>query len=301
MKRRPPLRRNTVPTPAVTAATTTVDTGIVEARSEWADARSRFLGNKAAVFGLCILAIVLVFAVFGQLIAGWTQAGEAQSGVGRGGAFGRDLIAQSAQGIRMSLTVGILGTLIAVVVGTLWGTMAGYNGGRTDRVMMRIVEVLMSIPFALLLILALVILGWPTLVLVIGIGLISWFDLARAVRAQTVLIKNNEFVEAAIATGVSDRMILKRHIIPNLLGVVIVYASLLVPTIIVLEGFIGFLGLGAEAPNASLGAVISAGTGQIQSGAWWPLVLPLSCFVATISAFYLIGDGLRDALDPEGR
>ena len=289
----------------------------VKGRSLWADARMRFLRNKAATLSLAMLAFVATFALFGSLIAQWERdfvdftliGSNAYKGVpslATGHYFGtdnngRDLYARVVQGTGISLMVGMVGAMVAVVVGTLYGATAGYFGGRLDGVMMRIVDVLMSIPFMFVLILMLVIFGRSITMLFIGIGLISWLDMARIARGQTLTIKNKEFVEVAVATGVHPVKIILRHIVPNLLGIVIVYATLLVPNMIIFESFISFLGLGVQEPNTSLGALINEGAGSMQYGTLWQIGFPLSFFVVTIFAFFFVGDGLRDALDPKDR
>ncbi len=289
----------------------------VAGRSLWADARIRFFKNKAAVASLFILAFVFAFAMFGQMISPWSNE-EVDWGllgsVSELGApslenghyfgvdeLGRDMFARTAQGTQISLMVGIVGAFISVVVGTLYGATAGYLGGRVDSVMMRIVDVMMSIPYMFVLILLLVVFGRSVFMLFVGIGLISWLDMARIARGQTLSIKNKEFIEAAIATGVSTPTIIRRHIIPNLLGVVIVYATLLVPSMIIFESFISFLGLGVQEPATSWGALISAGASQMRYGVPWQLGFPLFFFVITLFAFFFVGDGLRDALDPKDR
>lgn len=289
----------------------------VKGRSLWADARTRFFRNKAAVVSLIILAFVGAFALFGGLIAQFERdmidftliGANAQQGVPSfetGHYFGtdssgRDLFARVVQGTGISLMVGIVGALVAVVVGTLYGATAGYYGGRVDGIMMRIVDVLMSIPFMFVLILMLVIFGRSIFMLFLGIGLISWLDMARIARGQTLTIKNKEFVEVAHAIGVSPLKIILRHIVPNLLGIVVVYATLLVPSMIIFESFISFLGLGVQEPNTSLGALISEGADNMAYGVLWQLFFPLLFFVLTIFAFFFVGDGLRDALDPKDR
>ncbi|MEJ6397524.1 ABC transporter permease subunit [Yoonia sp. 208BN28-4] len=289
----------------------------VQGRSLWADARTRFMRNKAAVVSLVVLALIGAFALFGQFIAQHERdfvnfslmGANAYKGVPSietGHYFGtdssgRDLFARVVQGTGISLMVGIVGSLVAVVVGTLYGATAGYYGGRIDNIMMRIVDVLMSIPFMFVLILMLVIFGRSIFMLFLGIGLISWLDMARIARGQTLTIKNKEFVEVAHAIGVSPMRIVLRHIIPNLLGIVIVYATLLVPTLIIYESFISFLGLGVQEPNTSLGALISEGAANMSYGVLWQLFFPLLFFVLTIFAFFFVGDGLRDAFDPKDR
>lgn len=289
----------------------------VKGRSLWEDARRRFLSNKAATVSLFVLALIVIFSFTGQYLTSWSNeeidwgilgmiAEKGAPSIESGHYFGaddlgRDLYARVVQGTRISLMVGVIGALIAVVVGTLYGAIAGYVGGRTDQIMMRLVDILMSIPYMFVLILLLVVFGRSIFMLFVGIGLISWLDMSRIVRGQTLTIKNKEFVEAAQATGVSSFRIILRHIIPNLLGVVAVYATLLVPGMILTESFISFLGLGVQEPNTSWGALISEGAGTIQYGTSWQLIFPLIFFVVTLFSFFFIGDGLRDALDPKDR
>ena len=286
-------------------------------RSLWQDARARFFRNRAAVASLAALGLVAAFAVFGDLVTPWTNEQIDWSMLGsvaEKGApslanahyfgvdeVGRDLFARTVQGTRISLAVGIVGALISVAVGTLYGATAGYFGGRVDGAMMRVVDVLMAIPYMFVLILLMVVFSRSILMLFVGIGLISWLDMARISRGQTLSIRNREFVEAAVAIGVRPRRIIIRHIVPNLLGVVIVYATLLVPSMIIYESFISFLGLGVQEPATSWGALIASGAGQMQYGTLWQLLFPLFFFVVTLFSFFFLGDGLRDALDPKDR
>ncbi|WCR12181.1 ABC transporter permease subunit [Paracoccus stylophorae] len=289
----------------------------VKGRSPWADARKRFLRNKAAMAGMVILVLVALFALFGDQLAVWSNedldfnvmgqvATMGQPSIQNGHYFGtddlgRDLFARTVQGTQISLMVGIVGATIAVIVGTLYGATAGYVGGRTDQVMMRAVDILMSIPYMFVLILLLVMFGRSIAMLFLGIGLISWLDMSRIVRGQTLSLKNREFIEAARATGVPAWKIILRHIVPNLLGVVAVYATLLVPLMILTESFISFLGLGVQEPLTSWGALISEGAGTMNYGTLWQLAFPLFFFVITLFGFFFVGDGLRDALDPKDR
>ncbi len=286
-------------------------------RSLWQDARDRFLRNHAAVASLAVLVLLLLFVLFGGVFAAWSNEEIDWSMLGnvaqQGGPsfanghyfgvdeLGRDLFARTVQGTGVSLMVGVLGALVSMVVGTLYGAVAGYLGGAVDNMMMRIVDVLMAIPYMFVLIVFMVVFGRSILMLFVGIGLISWLDMARIARGQTLSIKNRDFVEAAVAIGVGPGRIILRHIIPNLLGVVVVYATLLVPSMIIYESFISFLGLGVQEPDTSLGALISAGAGQMQYGTLWQLLFPLFFFVVTLFAFFFVGDGLRDALDPKDR
>ncbi|MGZ2257967.1 ABC transporter permease subunit [Roseobacter sp. A03A-229] len=289
----------------------------IKGRSLWADARARFFRNRAAVAGLIVLILVAAFALIGPFISPWNNEDidwNVLGNVAEGGrpsletghwfgtdALGRDLFARTVQGTQISLLVGIVGALISVVVGTLYGAIAGYFGGRIDNVMMRIVDVLMSIPYMFVLILLLVVFGRSLLMLFIGIGLISWLDMARIARGQTLTLKGRAYIEAAIATGVRPFTIILRHIIPNLLGVVVVYATLLVPSMIIYESFISFLGLGVQEPLTSWGALINDGAAEMTNGTLWMLLAPLFFFVITLFGFFFVGDGLRDALDPKDR
>jgi oligopeptide transport system permease protein len=289
----------------------------VQGRSLWRDARTRFMRNRAAVCSVIALVLVTVFALIGPFITPWTHedidwavlgnvATMGQPAFENGHYFGtdelgRDLFARTVQGTQISLAVGIIGAFIAVIVGTLYGSISGYLGGRVDSVMMRLVDVLMSIPYMFVLILMLVVFGKSIIMLFIGIGLLSWLEMSRIVRGQTLSLKNKEFVEAAIAIGVRPTRIILRHIIPNLLGIVVVYATLLVPNMIIYESFISFLGLGVQEPLTSLGALISAGASQMQYGTLWQIGFPLAFFIVILFSLFFIGDGLRDALDPKDR
>ena len=289
----------------------------VKGRSLWADARTRFLRNKAAMVSLVVLALVALFAFFGHHLSpydnetiDWDVLGNVKE-LGRpslenGHYFGfdesgRDLYNRVVQGTRISLMVGVVGALIAVIVGTTYGAVAGFVGGRVDNAMMRFVDIAMSIPYMFVLILLLVVFGRSIGMLFVGIGLTAWLDMSRIVRGQTLSIKNKEFIEAAVATGVPWFTIIRRHVVPNLLGVVVVYATLLVPQMILTESFISFLGLGVQEPLTSWGALISEGTSTMGYGTLWQLFFPLGFFVISIFAFFFIGDGLRDALDPKDR
>jgi oligopeptide transport system permease protein len=289
----------------------------IKGRSLWQDAGARFVRNRAALVSLIVLVAVVVFTFVGPFIAVWSiekidwgimgmVAQKGQPSIANGHYFGvdevgRDLYSRVIQGTQISLAVGILGSAVAVIVGTLYGAIAGYFGGRLDSAMMRFVDIIYSIPFLFILILMLIMFGRSFVVLFMGIGLISWLGMSRVVRGQTLTLKNREFVEAAIATGVKPLAVVFRHIVPNLLGIVVVYATLLIPEIILLESFISFLGLGIQEPNTSLGALISDGAQTMQYGELWQLGFPLAFFVVILFSFFFAGDGLRDALDPKDR
>ena len=289
----------------------------VKGRSPWADARRRFRRNKAAMVSLIVLVLVAFFAIFGNTLAVWSNEEMDFNVIGQAAQLGapslenghyfgtddlgRDLFSRTVQGTHVSLMVGLIGAAIAVIVGTLYGATAGYVGRRTDAVMMRIVDILLAIPYMFVLILLLVVFGRSLSMLFLGIGLISWLEMSRIVRGQTLSLKNREFIEAARATGVPAWKIILRHIVPNLLGVVAVYATLLVPLMILSESFISFLGLGVQEPLTSWGALISEGAATMSYGTLWQLVFPLFFFCITLFAFFFVGDGLRDALDPKDR
>jgi oligopeptide transport system permease protein len=213
---------------------------------------------------------------------------------------GRDLLARIFLGIKISFAVGILATAVALVIGVSYGAVAGYVGGRTDALMMRIVDVLYALPFIFFVIMLVVFFGRNFALMFIAVGAIEWLDMARIVRGQTLSIRRQEYVAAAEALGVSTIDILRRHVIPNTLGTVVVYMTLLIPKVILLESFLSFLGLGVQEPMTSLGVLIAEGARGIQ-GAASLLMFPAAALIAMLSALNFIGDGLRDALDPRDR
>src|SRR5215217_2412025 len=284
-------------------------------RSLWLDAGRRFMRNRAAMVSLIVLLSVVLFTIVGPFLARWSIEKIDWPVVGSvlakgypsfetGHYFGtdevgRDLYSRVIQGTQVSLLVGLIGSGISVVVVTIYGAIAGYVGGRVDSLMMRFVDIIYSIPYMFILILLLIVFGRSFVMLFVGIGLISWLGMARVVRGLT--LKNREFVEAAVATGSKPMAVIFRHIVPNLLGIVAVYATLLIPEMILLESFISFLGLGVQEPNTSLGALISEGARTMQYGTIWQLAFPLAFFITILFTFFFVGDGLRDALDPKDR
>ena len=213
---------------------------------------------------------------------------------------GRDLLTRTLIAGRVSLAIGVLATLVALVIGVGYGAIAGYLGGRADMIMMRIVDVLYALPFIFFVILLVVFFGRNFILMFLAVGAIEWLDMARIVRGQTLSIRRREYVQAAEALGVGPGGILARHVVPNLLGPVVVYVTLLVPKVILLESLLSFLGLGVQEPMTSWGVLIAEGSRNIQ-GATWLLIFPAAFLVSTLFALNFIGDGLRDALDPRDR
>nr|WP_086938024.1 oligopeptide ABC transporter permease OppC [Thaumasiovibrio occultus] len=285
----------------------------VEGRSLWQDARIRFMRNKAAMTSLFILALVTLLVTFGPMLSPYTFDELDFANMGAAPSLsndtshwfgtdplGRDLFVRTLMGGRISLMVGVLGALVAVVMGTLYGATSGFLGGRVDRIMMRILEILYSIPFMFMVIVLVTIFGRNIMLIFVAIGAISWLDMARIVRGQTLSLRNKEFIEAAHVCGVSRWNIIVRHIVPNVLGIVAVYSTLLVPSMILTESFLSFLGLGVQEPMTSWGALLKDGA-DIMQGAIWMLIFPAIFMVTTLFCFNYVGDGLRDALDPKDR
>ena len=283
----------------------------LEGRSLWQDAKRRFFRNKAAVASLIMLACIILFISFAPLFfpftyedTDWNMMSAAPTAEGMHyfgtDASGRDLLVRVAMGGRISLLVGIAGALISVIIGTIYGAISGYFGGKVDMVMMRFLEILNSFPFMFFVILLVTFFGQNILLIFVAIGAIAWLGLARIVRGQTLSLKNKEFVEAAIVCGVPRRQIIFKHIIPNVLGLVAVYASLEVPHLILFESFLSFLGLGTQEPMSSWGALLSDGAAQMEVSPWL-LAFPAFFLCLTLFCFNFIGDGLRDALDPKDR
>lgn len=281
----------------------------IEGRSLWQDARNRFMRNKAAMVSLVILVLITVAVIIAPLLSQYTfddtdwyamhVAPSAEHLFGTD-SLGRDLFVRTLMGGQISLMVGVLGALVAVVIGTVYGATSGFIGGRTDRIMMRILEILYSIPFMFLVIVLVTFFGRNIYLIFVAIGAIAWLDMARIVRGQTLSLRNKEFIEAAHVSGVSQWNIIRRHIIPNVLGIVAVYSTLLVPSMILTESFLSFLGLGVQEPMTSWGALLQEGA-QTMELAIWQLAFPAAFMVLTLFCFNYIGDGMRDALDPKDR
>ena len=281
----------------------------MQGSSLWDDAWRRFRKNRAAVYSVTILALITLFVIFAPMLTHYafdfndwdalSAPPSARHFLGTD-SLGRDLLSRAAVGGRISLLVGLSGALVAVVIGTLYGALAGFFGGKIDSLMMRFLEILNAFPFMLFVILLTTFFGRSLILIFAAVGLVSWLDVARIVRGQTLSLKHKEFVEAARVSGMSRRRIVVRHIIPNVLGVVMVYASLLVPGMIMYESFLSFLGLGVQEPMASWGSMLQEGALTIET-APWQLLVPAFFLVATLFCFNFLGDGLRDALDPKDR
>lgn len=283
----------------------------IAGRSLWQDARRRFFANRAALASLMMLGLISLLVLFGPYFSPYAfddtdwGAMMAAPGIASGHYFGtdslgRDLFVRTLVGGRISLMVGLMGALVAVIIGTLYGATSGFIGGRTDRVMMRILEILYSFPFMFFVILLVTFFGRNILLIFFAIGAVSWLDMARIVRGQTLSLKSKEFIEAAQVGGVSNMTIVTRHIVPNVLGIVAVYATLLVPGMILFESFLSFLGLGVQEPMTSWGALLNEGSKSMEI-ALWQLLFPAGFMVTTLFCFNFLGDGLRDALDPKDR
>lgn len=280
----------------------------IEGRSLWQHALRRFMNNRAAVSGMFVLGLVVIFLLVAPLCTPFTyedmdwDAMQASPSVSTRHYFGtdslgRDLFVRIATGGRISLMVGVASALVAVFFGTIYGALAGYLGERVDAVMMRLVDLLEALPFTFFVILLVTFFGNNILLIFLAIGMVSWLNVARIVRAQTMSLKRKEFIEAARSCGVSSTSIVLRHIIPNALGVVIVYTSLLVPSMILFESVLSFMGLGVREPMASWGGLLQDGARSLEYNLWL-LLFPGSFLVVTLLCCNFIGDGLRDALDP---
>ena len=310
---------------------------VVKGASLWKDAWKRLLKNKLAVFGLVVVALMTIAVIIGPAIIKWTT-GYTYDFIPPDGDYiksfppslqhpmgtddsGRDILARVLQGGRISLMVGVISTIVSLIVGVSYGATAGYLGGRIDNFMMRLVDIIYAIPYILIVIVLLSVFGGPNtpqwiqsisnsigggeglsqiILLFFALGLVSWLTMARVVRGQILSLKNQEFVMAARATGVSTPSIIFRHLVPNALGPVIVYATLTIPSVMLSEAFLSFLGIGVQAPFASWGSLASDGIKNI-SVFPWQLIFPGATMALTLFSLNFLGDGLRDALDPQTR
>ena len=282
----------------------------VKGRSLWDDARRRLLRNRAAFVSLIVLGLLVLAAILGPYLAHYRYDQVNKEDVWVGpltgdhllgtDSLGRDLLARLLIGLRVSLAVGVTATAVSLVIGVAWGATAGYVGGKLDELMMRVVDILYSLPFIFFVILLMVTFGQSFVLMFVAIGAVEWLTMARIVRGQTLSLKAKEFIEAARAAGVPSGSIIARHIVPNLLGPVVIYVTLTIPAVILAESFLSFLGLGVQEPLTSLGVLISNGAAEMELAPWL-LVFPSVVMVVTLVCFNFIGDGLRDAIDPKDR
>jgi oligopeptide transport system permease protein len=281
-------------------------------RGLWNDAWGHLRGNRVVLVSMGLIAFISLLAMLGPALSpyaddtlDWQHLAippglEASHWFGTD-RLGRDLFVRALHGVRISLLISLLASAVSLVIGVTWGSVAGYIGGRTDEWMMRFVDVLYSLPYLFIVIVLTTLFKRGSLaMLLVAIGAVGWLTTARIVRGQTLTLKRREFVEAARATGVGVPGILIRHIIPNLIGPVAVYATLTIPQMITFESFLSFLGLGVQEPLASLGSLINDGAQEMQSAPWM-LWVPALFLVTLLVCFNLVGDGLRDALDPRDR
>ena len=276
--------------------------------SLWHDAWLRLKKNRAAVTGGVVLAMMVVLAILTPWIAPYGyEAQNLDLGATPPSAahwlgtdiFGRDLLTQILYGGRISLAVGFIATAVALVIGVTWGAVAGYVGGRIDSVMMRFVDILYALPFMIFIILLMVVFGRNILLLFLAIGAVEWLTMARIMRTQVQSLRQQEFVEAAVSLGLPPSAIIFKHIIPNALGPIIVYTTLTIPSVMLLEAFLSFLGLGIQPPQTSWGLLISYGAETMEEYPWL-LIFPGLALTITLFSLNFLGDGLRDALDVRG-
>ncbi len=277
-------------------------------RSLWHQAGRRFRHNRAAMTSLWVLAVIAITSLlvpalwphgiedtyWDSILVPPTLENFHWFGTD---ANGRDLLVRVFYGGRISLTIGLLTTIVALLIGVTYGAIAGFSGGRTDSIMMRFVDIMYSLPLLFFIIILVTVFGRNIYLVFVAIGAVEWLTMSRIVRGQTLSVMEKEYVESAIAIGLPRSAILTRYIIPNVLGPVVVYVTLLVPVNIIIESYLSFLGLGVQEPLTSWGLLISQGAGQIDSAPWL-LVFPATMLAITMFCFNFIGDGLRDALDP---
>jgi oligopeptide transport system permease protein len=283
-----------------------------KARGLWSDAWYRLRANRVVLTATALVALVTLIAICGPALSPYAddtldwQHLAASPGLTASHWFGtdrlgRDLFVRTLHGVRLSLLISLLASAVSLVIGVTWGAIAGYVGGRTDAWMMRFVDVLYSLPYLFIVIILTTLFERGSVtVLLVTIGAVGWLTTARIVRGQTLTLKQRDFVEAARAGGLGTSGILAWHIVPNLVGPVVIYATLTIPQMITFESFLSFLGLGVQEPLASLGSLINDGAQEMQSAPWM-LLAPAFFLMTLLVCFNLIGDGLRDALDPRDR
>jgi oligopeptide transport system permease protein len=290
------------------AAQNLIDLDSIESgTSLWEDAWNRLQQNKLAMFGLYVVSFMIIIALITPWVAPYSYF-EQDLDMGATppspahwlgtDTLGRDLLTRVMYGSRVSLMVGFLATAVALTIGVLWGTVSGYFGGRVDAFMMRTVDILYALPFTIFIILLMVVFGRNILLLFMAIGAVEWLTMARIVRGQVLSIRQQEYIDAALTMGLPKRQIMLRHVIPNTLGTIIIYVTLTIPNVILLESFLSFLGLGVQPPQSSWGLLISYGVETMEEYPWL-LIFPAVVLSVTLFSLNFLGDGLRDALDPK--
>ncbi len=274
--------------------------------SLWRDAMRRMRKNHLAVGGAIFLVVACSAAITVPLFAPYAYDAQDRD-LGAVGptvdhlfgtdSLGRDLFTRVLYGGRVSMLVGLAATAVSLTIGVLYGAIAGFLGGRTDTVMMRLVDILYALPFTIFVIILMVFFGRNIILLFMAIGAVEWLTMARIVRGQVMSIRQKEYIEATRAMGLSRRRVILRHIIPNVLGPIIVYTTLTIPNVMLLEAFLSFLGLGVQPPMSSWGLLIRDGAMEMEEHVWL-LVFPSIFLSATLFSLNFLGDGLRDALDP---
>lgn len=276
--------------------------------SFWQEVFYRFIKNKLAVLGLILLVIITLMAIFVPVLSSYSyeeNTGLYNSPPSSENWFGtddlaRDMFVRVWEGAQISLFIGITAAVIDLIIGVLWGSIAGLRGGRVDNIMMRIADVLYAVPYLLVVIILLVVMEPGLVPMIIALSITGWVNMARIVRGEVLSIKNQEFVLASRTLGASNWHLIKKHLIPNAMGAILVTMTLTIPSAIFTESFLSYLGLGVQAPTASWGTMASEGNKALQS-APWRLIFPAALISITIFAFNAVGDGLRDALDPKLR
>jgi oligopeptide transport system permease protein len=275
--------------------------------SLWADGWRRLSKNRPAFAGIVVLTVVALVSMIAPVIAPFSYSAQdlALGAVGPCAnhwlgtdVLGRDLLTRILYGGRVSLLVGVCATLVSLIIGVSYGAIAGYSGGRIDALMMRCIDIIYAFPFTIFVILLMVLFGRNIVLLFCAIGAVEWLTMARIVRGQVMTIKKQEYIEAALCLGLPAWRIVFRHIVPNVLGPVIVYATLTVPSVMILEAFLSFLGLGVQPPMSSWGSLIKEGAEAMESYPWL-IIFPGIVLSAVLFALNFLGDGLRDALDPQ--
>ncbi len=277
----------------------------------WREARGALRGDRLAMVSAVLLGALALAAIAGPSFVDYREdeidwshmaappfeAAGHWLGTDR---LGRDLLVRTLHGLRVSLAIAVAATLVSLVIGVAWGAVAGFRRGRTDALMMRFVDVLYSLPQVFFVIILTVVFGRSPMTLLVAIGAFGWLTMARIVRGQALALREREFVDAAIVGGSGTLRIVRRHIVPNLMGPVIVYATLTLPQVILVESFLSFLGIGIQEPLASLGNLIADGAAEMETAPWM-LAVPAACLMLVVFCFNFLGDGLRDALDPRDR